>query len=86
MQWLDIPEQKKGTSNNDGIYLGRDRLHLSLRELEAFHFNELIRSTPDIRVDRVTQVRGDIEGGNYNVVAVRIAEKIIRGELLGVVF
>lgn len=57
-----------------------------VRDLENFRIKELIRAIPDVREEKITQVRGDIEGGTYNVIAERIAEKIIRGDLLDTFF
>jgi len=73
--------QKRGATSSDS-----DRLELSVRSLEISHIEDLIRSTPDVREDRVNQVRSQIESGTYNVKAEQIADKIIGGNLLDEVF
>jgi negative regulator of flagellin synthesis FlgM len=61
-------------------------LELSVRSREISHLDELIRSTPDVREERVEEVRRNIENGTYNVKAEKIAEKIIGGSLLDEIF
>jgi len=46
----------------------------------------LIQSAPDVREDRINQVRSEIESGTYNIKAEKIAEKIVGGSLLDEVF
>jgi negative regulator of flagellin synthesis FlgM len=82
VQRLDSPQQsgdiqKRGATSSDS-----DRLDLSVRSLEISHLEDLIRATPDVREDRVNQVRSQIESGAYNVKAEQIADKIIGGNLL----
>jgi negative regulator of flagellin synthesis FlgM len=72
---------KGGAENPDS-----DRLEISARSREISHLNELIQSTPDVREEKVEQIRRELEGGTYNVKAEKIAEKIIGGNLLDEVF
>ncbi len=69
--------QKRGQTSSDS-----DRIELSTRGLEYSRIEDMIRSTPDVREDRVNQVRSQIESGTYNVKAEQIAEKIIGGNLI----
>ena len=73
--------QKGGVAQPDS-----DRLELSVRSREISHLEDLIRSTPDIREEKVEQVRNELESGTYNVKAEKIAEKMIRGNLLDEIF
>lgn len=63
-----------------------DRLELSVKSREISHLQDLIQSTPDVREERVQQVRSQIESGTYNVKAEKISEKIVGGNLLDEVF
>ncbi len=65
---------------------GSDRIELSVRSREIMQLDELIRSTPDIRADRVEQIRSALESGTYNVKAEKIADKIITGNLIDQIF
>jgi negative regulator of flagellin synthesis FlgM len=63
-----------------------DRIELSVRSRDIEHLDALIRSTPDVRMDKVEQVRSAIENGTYSVKAEKIADKIITGNIIDEVF
>ena len=86
MQRLESPQKAEKSVQSGGALPESDRLDLSARSREISRFNELIQSTPDIREERVEQVRRELESGTYNVKAEKIAEKIIGGNLLDEVF
>jgi len=54
----------------------------SERSRKISNLDELIRSTPDVREDKVEKLRKRIKGGTYNIKAEKIAEKIIKGNPL----
>lgn len=86
VQRLDAAQQSDRFQKGSASSSDSDRLELSIRSLEISHIEDLIRSTPDIREDRVNQVRSQIESGAYNIKAEQIAEKIIGGNLIDEVF
>lgn len=86
VQRLDATQQSARSSTVGAGGAGSDRLELSVRGLEMTRFDDLIQSIPDVREDRVEQIRSEIEAGTYNVKAEKIAEKIIGGNLLDEVF
>jgi negative regulator of flagellin synthesis FlgM len=86
VQRLEVSQQSERTQKSGGELSDSDRLELSVRSQEISHLNELIRSTPDIREDKVEQVRRELESGTYNVKAEKIAEKLIGGNLLDKIF
>ncbi len=86
VQRLDSSQQPGKVQASGEGHSESDRLELSVRSREISHLEDLIQSTPDIREDRVNQVRRDIESGTYNIKAEKIAEKIIGGSLLDEVF
>ncbi len=87
VQRLENPQPTERTSKSgEGQNPDSDRLELSVRSREISRFDELIRSTPDVRESRVEQLRSEIENGTYNVKAEKIAEKIIGGNLLDEIF
>ena len=86
VQRLDAAQQTERTRKGCGGQPDSDRLELSVRSREISHLDELIRSTPDVREERIEEVRRSIENGTYNVKAEKIAEKIIGGNLLDEVF
>jgi len=86
VQRLDSLQQSERNQITGGGNSDSDRLELSVRSREISHLEELIQSTPDVREDRVNQVRSQIERGTYNIKAEKIAEKIIGGSLIDEVF
>ena len=87
VQQVETPAKPQGARKScTGQNADSDRLELSVRSREISHLDEMIRSTPDIRESKVEQVRLKIETGNYNVKAEKIAEKMIKGNLLDEVF
>lgn len=59
-----------------------NRAKSSIRDSEISNLNEQLRYTPDIRRDRVKELRKKIKGGTYNIKADKIAAKIIKGNPL----
>jgi negative regulator of flagellin synthesis FlgM len=86
VQRLDSPQQSERSLKSGVENFDSDRLEISARSREISHLNELIQSTPDVREEKVEQVRQQIESGTYNVKAEKIAGKIIGGNLLDEVF
>ncbi len=86
MQRVESPQKTEQSVKSGGAYSETDRLELSLRPREIAHLNELIQSVPDVREQKIEQIRRALENGTYNVKAEKIAEKIIGGNLLDEVF
>jgi len=63
-----------------------DRLELSIRGREIQQLDSLIQSSPDVRTEKVEQIRSAIANGTYNVKAEKIADKIISGNLIDQIF
>ena len=63
-----------------------DRVELSVRSRKIQHLDELIQATPDVRMDRVEQVRRSIDNGTYNVKAEQVADKILCGNAFDEIF
>ena len=73
-------------AGEEGSEPDADRIELSIRSREVQQLDEMIRSTPDVRADKVEQVRRALENGTYNVKAEMIAEKIIGGGIIDEIF
>jgi hypothetical protein len=85
-QRLDAPLRMEMPYGSDGAWVVWNQPELSFLGLEISQFRELIQTIPDIREERITEVRSDIEGGFYSVMAEKIAEKIIGDNLLAALF
>ncbi len=60
----------------------RDRLELSVagRELQAL--TQKAGESPEVRAERIAELRSRIEAGTYNIKAQEVAEAIITGSLI----
>jgi flagellar biosynthesis anti-sigma factor FlgM len=86
VQRIDASQPSEQSQKGGEEHSESDRLELSIVGREISHLNELIQSTPDVREEKVEQLRQEIESGTYNVKAEKIAQKIIGGNLLDEVF
>ncbi len=89
IQRLDAGQQQTPRTRKSGEEspaTDSDRIELSVKSRDIQHIDALIRSTPDVRMDRVAEVRSAIENGTYNVKAEKVADKIITGNMIDEVF
>jgi negative regulator of flagellin synthesis FlgM len=86
VQRIDASQPSERPQKGGEEHSESDRLELSIIGREKAHLDELIRATPDVRDDKVEQVRLEIESGTYNIKAEKIAERIIGGNLLDEIF
>jgi len=89
VQRLDGGAAQPAKARTNGAEAGQsrsDRIELSVRSREIQHLDEMIRSTPDVRADRVEQIRSALKEGTYNVKAEMIADKIIGGSIIDDIF
>jgi flagellar biosynthesis anti-sigma factor FlgM len=76
------PQAEKSREEGAALTTGTDRIELSVKGREFAHLDELINSIPDVRESKIELVQKELEQGTYNVRAEKIAEKIIKGNLL----
>ncbi len=62
-----------------------DRVELSTRSKEMQKIYEVLQATPDIRTERVSELKKQIETGNYRVDSGALAEKIILDSLVSLI-
>jgi negative regulator of flagellin synthesis FlgM len=60
---------------------GGDKVQLSGRSKEIARAQDLVKSTPEVRTDKVADIKAKIEAGTYNVKAVKVADAILRGTI-----
>jgi negative regulator of flagellin synthesis FlgM len=58
-----------------------DKVQLSGRSREIARAQELVTSTPEVRADKVADIKAKIEAGTYNVNAVKVADAILRSTI-----
>ena len=65
------PEAKTGAS------YGQDSVVFSTFAKEMQFAGKAVKEAPEVRVDKVEQLKAQIEAGKYNISANQIAEKIL---------
>ncbi|OGW18849.1 MAG: flagellar biosynthesis anti-sigma factor FlgM [Nitrospinae bacterium RIFCSPLOWO2_12_FULL_47_7] len=55
-----------------------EQIVLSSKAKDIQKAHEIIRSTPDIRVDKVNKIKQDLAEGRYNVKSQDIADRILK--------
>ena len=54
-----------------------DRIQISQRAREAARVAEIVRATPDLRTQRVSELKQAVEAGTYDVPGPKIAAKML---------
>jgi len=68
------------TEKNEGAQKGesnKDKISLSGRAKEISELMGLIDKLPDVRMDKVEELKKAIDTGNYNFDSLKVAEKIL---------
>jgi flagellar biosynthesis anti-sigma factor FlgM len=69
-------------SESGGLHSGRAaNVEISDRAQEVQRITQLIKDLPDVREDRVQELKAQVENGTYNVSSEDIADLIIRRAL-----
>lgn len=75
--------QKPGEANAKAH--SGDRVEFSARSREMQKIYEVLQSAPDVRSEKVSEIRKRIEEGQYRVDSDALAEKIIKESLLDLI-
>lgn len=59
-----------------------DKLNLSREAQEMKRIREVLAQTPDVRVEKVKQLKKSIQLGTYEVKGEEIAEKFVQSQLI----
>jgi len=70
-------EQKTQAEKNT-----RDRLEFSVQGKELQYLSQKAVEAPEVRAERVAEIKSRIDAGTYNIKAQEIAESIITGSLI----
>lgn len=58
-----------------------DRLGLSNEARKVAELKDAVRSSPDIRQDRVNEIREQIKSNTYNISGQKVAEKVVNAAI-----
>ncbi|MFH1081217.1 MAG: flagellar biosynthesis anti-sigma factor FlgM [Pseudomonadota bacterium] len=74
--------KNKLTKNEAGKLIGAssaltEKVNLSTRARDIQQIRQILDQTPDIREDKILELKHQIDGGNYGINAETIAEKLV---------
>jgi len=78
------PEAARGAKGPDVAVRGDD-VRISGRAREAARIAAEVRKVPDVRQERVRELKEAVEAGTYRVSGADVAEKMIREQVLGTI-
>jgi negative regulator of flagellin synthesis FlgM len=58
-----------------------DKVRISDRSREIAHAQEVVKSTPEVRSDKVAELKAKIASGTYQVNASQVAEAMLKNSL-----
>ena len=70
-----LRQEKQGASPTESVKLSH-----TAKEIQKIR--EIVEATPEIRTDKVGQLKREIETGTYSVDADKVAEKMLRESLI----
>lgn len=70
-------QQADRTQKGESKPQGRDEAVISSRAADMAKFKEVLKSTPDVREDRISELAEQIKQGTYRPSASDIAEKML---------
>ncbi|MBU2552334.1 MAG: flagellar biosynthesis anti-sigma factor FlgM [Proteobacteria bacterium] len=76
----DRPKSGEQTSEN-----GKDVVQLSERSREVARVRELVQSAPEVRAEKVAEVKARVESGEYEVPDETVAGNMIKNHIVDVV-
>jgi negative regulator of flagellin synthesis FlgM len=77
VQDLRKNQEVEKQNNTQKVEESEDKISLSGKAKEISELKTLIDQLPDIRMDKVEEIKKAIDSGNYNIDARKIAEKIL---------
>jgi len=75
----------KGVKKVSGETTLEENVQLSDKAKDIKKIKEILEATPDIRQEKIDQIKTALDNGTYNVEGKKIAEKIIKESLIDLV-
>ncbi|MDI6761921.1 MAG: flagellar biosynthesis anti-sigma factor FlgM [Thermodesulfobacteriota bacterium] len=79
------PEKNQKPGEADAKTASGDRVEFSTRSREMQKIYEVLQTTPEVRSDKVSEIKKRIEDGQYRVDSETLAEKIIKESILDLI-
>lgn len=81
------PEKKQALQETDDRSKpsSTDKVELSAESKEMQKIYEVLKSTPDVRAEKVSELKKQVQEGSYQVDSGAVAEKMIKDSLLDLI-
>lgn len=76
------PQQEQQKAQEQKTEGPRDRLEFSVTGKELQYLSQKVSEAPEVRSERVAEIKSRIEAGTYDIQAQEIAEAMITGGLI----
>ncbi|MBI4682649.1 MAG: flagellar biosynthesis anti-sigma factor FlgM [Nitrospirae bacterium] len=77
VQDLNKNQEPVKKDNVEKADIDQDKISLSGKAMEIRELKDLIEQLPDIRKDKVEQIKKAVDAGNYNIDSLKVAERIL---------
>ena len=82
LQQRELASQQEKQKTQEQPEVPRDRLEFSVTGKELQYLSQKVSEAPEVRSERVAEIKSRIEAGTYNIQAQEIAEAMITGSLI----
>jgi negative regulator of flagellin synthesis FlgM len=85
IQYVNQTNQAEKNTTAQGVKnpeASGDKVELSALSREMQKINDVLEMTPDVRAERVSELKAAIQEGRYNIDSEAVADKMIRETLL----
>ncbi|MBM4339171.1 MAG: flagellar biosynthesis anti-sigma factor FlgM [Deltaproteobacteria bacterium] len=78
-------EKNQKSGEKDAKTVSRDRVEFSARSREMQKIYEVLQTTPEVRTEKISDLKKRIEDGQYRVDSEILAEKIVKESILDLI-
>lgn len=82
VQQRELTSQREAQKTQEQPDANRDRLELSVTGKELQYLSQKVHEAPEVRSERVAEIKSRIDAGTYDIKAQEIAEAMITGSLI----
>ncbi len=77
VQDLNKNQEASKKDNVEKTDIDQDKISLSGKAMEIRELKDLIEQLPDIRKDKVEQIKKAVDAGNYNIDSLKVAARVL---------
>ncbi len=74
---IKVKKSAQAVETTSGSVAGKDSVSLSSGSRDVQKVKDILQETPDVRMEKVAELKARIESGNYNVDSRQLADKML---------